>query len=77
MLRRRAAEGRLQVAGRSVASLEIDQDGNGVSERLGHATVGLMRDTCSHVLPDVQRDAAEVTNGALTAALRWSVKGAA
>jgi len=35
------------------------------SERLGHATVGLMRDTCSHVLPDLQRDAAEVMNGML------------
>ena len=29
-----------------------------VSERLGHATVGLTLDTYSHVLPDLQRDAA-------------------
>lgn len=36
-----------------------------VSERLGHATVGLTLDTYSHVLPDLQRDAAEVMDGVL------------
>ena len=29
-----------------------------VSERLGHATVSITLDTYSHVLPDLQRDAA-------------------
>lgn len=37
-----------------------------VSERLGHATVAFTLDTYAHVLPDMQRDAAE----ALSAALR-------
>ena len=36
-----------------------------VSERLGHATVGLTLDTYSHVLPDLQRDAAEVMDSVL------------
>ena len=46
-----------------------------VSERLGHATVGLTLDTYSHVLPDLQRDAAEVMDGVLRAGLRWSATG--
>ena len=29
-----------------------------VSERLGHATIAITLDTYSHVLPDMQRDAA-------------------
>lgn len=39
-----------------------------VSERLGHATVSLTLDTYSHVLPDLQRDAAEVMDSVLGAA---------
>ena len=46
------------------------------SERLGHATVGLTLDTYSHVLPDLQRDAAEVMDGVLASALRRSATGA-
>ncbi len=33
-----------------------------VSERLGHATVAITLDTYSHVLPDMQRDAAAVVD---------------
>ena len=29
-----------------------------VSERLGHASIGITLDTCSHVLPDMQEEAA-------------------
>ncbi len=36
-----------------------------VSERLGHATVGITLDTYSHVLPDLQRDAAEALDAVL------------
>jgi integrase len=36
-----------------------------VSERLGHATVGLTLDIYSHVLPDLQRDAAQLMDGLL------------
>ena len=41
-----------------------------VSERLGHATVSLTLDTYSHVLPDLQRDAAEALDGILPPAVR-------
>ena len=47
-----------------------------VSERLGHATVGLTLDTYSHVLPDLQRDAAEVMDGVLRPGIRRSATGA-
>jgi len=40
-----------------------------VSERLGHATVGLTLDTYSHVLPDLQRDAADLMDQVLRAPL--------
>ncbi len=33
-----------------------------VSERLGHATVAITLDTYSHVMPDMQRDAAAVVD---------------
>jgi integrase len=36
-----------------------------VSERLGHATISITLDTYSHVLPDMQRDAANVLDGIL------------
>lgn len=36
-----------------------------VSERLGHATVAITLDTYSHVMPDMQRDAAAVVDGLL------------
>lgn len=41
-----------------------------VSERLGHATVSLTLDTYSHVLPDLQREAAKALDGLLGPALR-------
>jgi len=41
-----------------------------VSERLGHATVSLTLDTYSHVLPDLQREAAEAMDAVLPLALR-------
>ncbi len=41
-----------------------------VSERLGHATVSLTLDTYSHVLPDLQRDAAEALDGILPPVVR-------
>ena len=47
-----------------------------VSERLGHATVGLTLDTYSHVLPDLQRDAAQVMDGVLRPGIRRSATGA-
>ena len=37
-----------------------------VSERLGHATIAITLDTYSHVLPDIQRDAAEAMDRLLT-----------
>ena len=43
-----------------------------VSERLGHATVGITLDTYSHVLPDLQRDAAEALDSVLRPAHRRS-----
>lgn len=38
-----------------------------VSERLGHATIGITLDTYSHVLPNMQEEAAQKLNDALTA----------
>lgn len=40
-----------------------------VSERLGHATVGITLDTYSHVLADMQDDAAQRLDGALAVAM--------
>jgi integrase len=39
------------------------------SERLGHSKVGITLDLYSHVLPNMQADAAAVVDGALQAAL--------
>ena len=36
-----------------------------VSERLGHANIGITLDTYSHVLPDMQREAADDLDTAL------------
>jgi integrase len=36
-----------------------------VSERLGHATVGITLDTYSHVLPNLQEEAAQKIDGLL------------
>ena len=36
-----------------------------VSERLGHATIAITLDTYSHVLPDMQREAAAAMDGIL------------
>jgi len=36
-----------------------------VSERLGHATIGITLDTYSHVLPDMQEAAAKKLEGVL------------
>lgn len=47
-----------------------------VSERLGHATVSLTLDTYSHVLPDLQRDAAEAMDAVLRTRTRRSATGA-
>jgi len=40
-----------------------------VSERLGHATVGLTLDVYSHVLPGVQEQAVQQFDAALRAAI--------
>jgi hypothetical protein len=37
-----------------------------VSERLGHASVGITLDTCSHVLPTMQKNAATAIGTILT-----------
>ena len=39
------------------------------SERLGHSKVGITLDLYSHVLPNMQADAATIVDGALRAAL--------
>ena len=39
------------------------------SERLGHSKVGITLDLYSHVLPNMQADAAAIVDVALTAAL--------
>jgi integrase len=36
-----------------------------VSEMLGHASVAITLDICSHVLPDMQYDAAAILDGVL------------
>jgi len=36
-----------------------------VSERLGHSTVGITLDTCSHVLPNMQEEATAKLEAAL------------
>ena len=41
-----------------------------VSERLGHATIAITLDTYSHVLPDMQRDAAEALDAVLATGRR-------
>ena len=43
-----------------------------VSERLGHSTIAITLDTYSHVLPDMQRDAAEKMDETLSRGLRRS-----
>ena len=40
-----------------------------VSERLGHSTINITLDTYSHVMPDMQDEAAEKLDGALKAAM--------
>jgi len=40
------------------------------SERLGHSKVGITLDLYSHVLPNMQADAAAIVDGALRAALK-------
>ena len=40
-----------------------------VSERLGHASIGITLDICSHVLPSMQEEAAEKVDAGLRAAL--------
>jgi integrase len=40
-----------------------------VSERLGHATIGITLDTYTHVLPGMQEDAAKKTDQALRASI--------
>ena len=45
------------------------------SERLGHATVSLTLDTYSHVLPDLQRDAAEAMDVFLKPAAKRPATG--
>ena len=40
-----------------------------VSERLGHSTINITLDTYSHVMPDMQDEAAEKLNGVLKAAM--------
>jgi integrase len=40
-----------------------------VSERLGHSTIGITLDTYSHVLPSMQKAAAEKLNGLFSSAL--------
>ena len=44
------------------------------SERLGHSKVGLTLDTYSHVLPNMQADAAALVDEALQAALQSRTK---
>lgn len=41
-----------------------------VSERLGHSTVGITLDVYSHVLPDMQQEAAKLVDGALRSAFK-------
>jgi integrase len=41
----------------------------GVSERLGHASIGITLDTYSHVMPGMQEEAAEEIDAGLREAL--------
>ena len=43
-----------------------------VGERLGHATIAITLDTCSHLLPGIQEEAAEKINAALSGVLEES-----
>ena len=43
-----------------------------VAERLGHATVSVTLGVYSHVLPDMQRQAAEVLEGIMGAPAAWA-----
>jgi len=47
-----------------------------VSERLGHASIGITLDTYSHVLPSMQEEAAEKIDAGLRAALAglWATR---
>jgi integrase len=45
-----------------------------VSERLGHASMGVTLDTCSHVMPGMLEEAVEKTYAGLR--LRWRVSPA-
>ena len=47
-----------------------------VSERLGHATIGITLDTYSHVLPDMQDEAAKRLDGVLAVAMGKAQNGA-
>jgi integrase len=40
-----------------------------VSERLGHSTIGITLDTYSHVLPDMQKEAARRIDDVFRSAL--------
>jgi hypothetical protein len=40
-----------------------------VSERLGHASIGITLDTCCHVMPGMQEEAAEKIDAGLPKAL--------
>ena len=42
---------------------------NAVSERLGHSTINIALDTYSHVMPDMQDEAAEKLHGVLKAVM--------
>ncbi|WP_292512665.1 hypothetical protein [Mesorhizobium sp.] len=44
------------------------------SERLGHSTIGITLDLCSHVMPGMQADAAEQVDAALRAAIEGTRK---
>ncbi len=46
-----------------------------VSERLGHATVGITLGTYSHVLPDMQDEAVKLLDGALAVAMSKAGRG--
>lgn len=46
-----------------------------VSERLGHATAGITLDVYSHVLPNMQEEAAYRVDAALRAALQKDFQG--
>jgi hypothetical protein len=43
------------------------------SERLGHGSIGIKLDTCSHMMPGTQEDAAERIDAGLR--LRWRAEG--